>query len=83
MKTIALFITLLSFLLTENFEAKVIRVTDGDTIVVLDKGNTQIKVRLDGIDCPESHQDFGDRAKQAINAEAFDNAEKNATNNHL
>lgn len=37
---------------------KVIRVADGDTITVLDSTNTQIRVRLYGIDCPENGQDF-------------------------
>lgn len=41
----------------------VIKVSDGDTITVLvDK--QQIRVRLEGIDCPESHQPFGNRASQ-------------------
>jgi len=48
-----------------QFTAKVIGVTDGDTIVVLDENNKQTKIRLEGIDCPESGQDFGSRAKQA------------------
>lgn len=43
---------------------KVVRVSDGDTIVILTDDNTQIKVRLSGVDCPESKQDFGTRAKQ-------------------
>lgn len=50
---------------TDTFKAKVIGVTDGDTIVVLTEDNQQIKIRLEGIDCPESKQDFGNRAKQA------------------
>lgn len=50
---------------SDTFTAKVIGVTDGDTIVVLDINKQQIKVRLEGIDCPESNQAFGNRAKQA------------------
>jgi endonuclease YncB( thermonuclease family) len=50
---------------TDTFKAKVIVVTYGDTIVVLADNNQQIKIRLEGIDCPESNQDFGERAKQA------------------
>ena len=64
MKLITLFI--LSILLnTSSFTAKVVRVIDGDTIVVLTENNQQIKVRLEAIDCPESNQDFGYQAKQA------------------
>ncbi|WP_319408776.1 thermonuclease family protein [uncultured Desulfosarcina sp.] len=42
---------------------KVVGVADGDTITVL-QDRTQYKIRLYGIDTPESHQDFGNRAKQ-------------------
>jgi endonuclease YncB( thermonuclease family) len=42
---------------------KVIGISDGDTITVL-QDKTQYKIRLYGIDCPESHQDFGSKAKQ-------------------
>ena len=66
-----LFSTILFLLPTEDYQAKVIGVTDGDTIVVLDNNNIHIKVRLEGIDCPESHQEFGDRAKQATVALCF------------
>lgn len=62
-------ILLISFLFlaiqNEKFTAKVIGVTDGDTIVVLTDEKKQIKIRLEGIDCPESNQDFGSKAKQA------------------
>ena len=46
-----------------SFTGKCVGVTDGDTISVLKDGKA-VKVRLDGIDCPESGQDFGSRAKQ-------------------
>lgn len=49
----------------ETYQAKVIGVTDGDTIKVLRPGNVQAKVRLAGIDCPERKQPWGTRAKQA------------------
>lgn len=48
----------------EIIKGKIIGVTDGDTVVMLTESNTQIKIRLDGIDCPESKQAFGQRAKQ-------------------
>ena len=53
------------FLSSTTFKAKVIGITDGDSIVVLTEDKQQIKVRLEGIDCPEMHQEFGFRAKQA------------------
>jgi len=52
------------------FEARVVGVSDGDTITVLE-GTTQVKVRLNGIDCPEKRQAFGSRAKQATSEMAF------------
>jgi micrococcal nuclease len=42
---------------------KVVGISDGDTITVL-QDLTQYKIRLYGIDCPESYQDFGSKAKQ-------------------
>jgi endonuclease YncB( thermonuclease family) len=48
-----------------DFAAKVVGVTDGDTITVLTSAKRQVKVRLHGVDAPEAGQDFGDRAKRA------------------
>lgn len=45
---------------------KVVGVTDGDTITVLDAGNVQYKIRLTGIDAPEKKQPFGQRAKERL-----------------
>ena len=38
---------------------RVIKVSDGDTITVLDASKTQQKIRLQGIDAPEKGQAFG------------------------
>jgi micrococcal nuclease len=48
-----------------EFEGKVVGVADGDTVTVLLQDNTSVKIRLEGIDCPEAKQDFGQKAKQA------------------
>jgi len=56
---------------TSAFTALVIGVTDGDTIVVLTGDKEQIKIRLEGIDCPEYKQDFGYKAKQATSNLCF------------
>ena len=45
---------------------KVVGVSDGDTIKVLDADKTEYKVRLMGIDAPEKSQDFGSGSKQAL-----------------
>ena len=41
-----------------RFAGRVVGVTDGDTISVMRDGRS-VRVRLEGIDCPESGQDFG------------------------
>ena len=46
-----------------DFQAKVIHIADGDTITVLNDTNEQIKIRLNGIDCPEKSQAYGNKAK--------------------
>jgi endonuclease YncB( thermonuclease family) len=49
-----------------EFEATVIQVTDGDTIVVRTTEAEDIKVRLYGIDAPESGQEGGEDAAKAL-----------------
>lgn len=51
--------------------ARVVGVSDGDTITVLTAEKRQIKIRLAGIDAPESGQDFGARSKQLASELAF------------
>ena len=53
------------------YEGKCVIVHDGDTISVLVEGRKHVKVRLEGIDCPELGQDFGRRARQFTSAECF------------
>lgn len=48
-----------------GYEAKVVKIVDGDTIKIL-KNNNQISVRLYGIDAPEKRQDFGRVSKKAL-----------------
>ena len=45
--------------------AKVIKISDGDTITVLNN-KEQTKVRLYGIDAPEKKQDYGQKSKQFL-----------------
>ena len=52
----------------DTLNGKVVKITDGDTLVVLDADNTQHKIRLSGIDAPESNQPFGKRSKEALSA---------------
>ena len=50
-----------------TLQGKVVGVTDGDTITVLDANNMQHKIRLQGIDAPEKAQAFGQKSKQSLN----------------
>jgi endonuclease YncB( thermonuclease family) len=55
------FIAPLPSLAAEPFSARVVHVADGDTITVEAPGHI-IRVRLAGIDCPETNQAAGDQA---------------------
>jgi micrococcal nuclease len=46
-----------------DFSGRCVGVSDGDTIKVLRDGK-EVKIRLEGIDCPETHQDFCAKAKE-------------------
>ncbi|MBW1987671.1 MAG: thermonuclease family protein [Deltaproteobacteria bacterium] len=54
----------------ETFSGKVVSVLDGDTIEVMHRGRA-VRIRLQGIDCPERGQAFGNRAKQFTSRAAF------------
>ena len=59
-------------LFSAEIKGKVVAVTDGDTITVLDemdKGN--FKIRLNKIDAPEKKQAFGNKAKQYLSSLIF------------
>jgi len=45
----------------EVVSRKVIRIADGDTIIILTAEFNQIKIRLQGIYCTEKNQAFGTR----------------------
>jgi endonuclease YncB( thermonuclease family) len=55
----------------QTITGKVVDVSDGDTITVLDDSNKQHKIGLEGIDAPESNQDYGSRAKQSLSDLVF------------
>jgi len=52
--------------LAENLSGMVVKIADGDTLTLLVAGNRQVKIRLAEIDTPESHQPYGQKAKQAL-----------------
>jgi len=69
--TMSILLCLSPVLHSAEFSGKVVGVSDGDTITVLREGNVQEKVRFHGIDCPESGQPFGSKAKAFTSEHAF------------
>jgi micrococcal nuclease len=65
---------LLLFFVPGDYQARVIGIADGDTITVLTPAKVQVRIRLNGIDAPETGQEFGSRAKQAASELAFGKA---------
>lgn len=53
-----------------DFSGQVVGVTDGDSLRVMHNGRAE-QVRLQGVDCPEKGQAFGQRAKKAASDLAF------------
>lgn len=51
---------------------RVVGVSDGDTVTILDASKRTHKIRLLGIDSPEKKQPFGERAKQSLSDLVFD-----------
>ena len=45
---------------------RVVGISDGDTITVLDADKKQHKIRINGIDAPEKGQAFGERSRQSL-----------------
>ncbi len=66
----------ISSLIFSQTKGKIIKIKDGDTVVVLLSYNTQETLRLAEVDCPENSQPFGKNAKQFTSAQVF---EKNVT----
>jgi micrococcal nuclease len=69
MRWIALPILFLTFAVVthaDEIRGKVVKIADGDTITVLDADKVQHKIRLEGIDAPESKQAFGTKSKQKM-----------------
>src|SRR5207245_8039450 len=58
-----LIVVLLPAVAIADFAGRVVGITDGDTISVMHNGRAE-KIRLNGIDCPEKGQSYGNKAKQ-------------------
>ncbi|MDR1715708.1 MAG: thermonuclease family protein [Prevotella sp.] len=63
---LALLFLLPTLLSPHTLKSKIIRVSDGDTVILLDSDDTQHKIRLHGIDAPENGQPYGNKAKEYL-----------------
>ena len=54
-----------------DLRGRVVRISDGDTLTILDSDRRQHKVRLAGIDVPEKSQAFGQASKISLSERAF------------
>ncbi|RKK03204.1 nuclease [Pseudoroseomonas wenyumeiae] len=57
--------------LAADLLGQVVGIQDGDTLTLLTPERRQVRVRLYGIDAPESRQPYGTRAQQELSALAF------------
>lgn len=55
----------------QNLSGNVVSVEDGDTITILTGTKQEVRIRLYGIDTPESAQAFGNNAKRFISEMVF------------
>jgi endonuclease YncB( thermonuclease family) len=54
-----------------TFYGRVVSVADGDTVTILDGEHRQHRIRLGGIDAPESRQPFGKVSKRNLSSLVF------------
>jgi endonuclease YncB( thermonuclease family) len=77
MKRFLSFLSILTALALGNMSAastlqgRVVGVSDGDTVTVLDASNKQHKIRLSGIDAPEKAQAYGQKSKESLSEMVF------------
>ena len=55
----------------ETLTGRIIGVSDGDTLTLLDAEQIPHKIRIAGIDAPEKKQPFGEKAKTSLSALAY------------
>ncbi|SFO14102.1 thermonuclease family protein [Nitrosospira briensis] len=58
----------------ETLTGQVVKISDGDTLTILDASRQQHKIRLSGIDAPERKQAFGTVSRQYLASLAFGKA---------
>lgn len=70
----------LSFAVQADFTGRVVKISDGDSVTVLDNNKVQHRIRLTGIDAPERNQAFGSRSKQSLSELIFSKTVTVSTN---
>ena len=55
----------------ETLTGRIVGVSDGDTLTLLDAKQVPHKIRVAGIDAPEKKQSFGEKAKSSLSAMAY------------
>lgn len=65
-RLILLLLLILALAVQAMLTGWVVRVIDGDTVVVLAAPATEVRIRLAGIGAPEKGQPFGQRARQFL-----------------
>ncbi len=60
-----------SLIYAELIQGRIVGVADGDTVTILDAEKKQHKIRLGGIDAPESSQAFGQSSKKNLSDMVF------------
>lgn len=66
------FVLLVTSAHADTLTGRVVGISDGDTLTLLDAVNTQHKIRLAGLDSPEKGQPFGQVCKQSLSDLAYD-----------
>ena len=56
----------------DTLAGRIVGVSDGDTLTLLDDAKSQHKIRLGGIDAPEKKQPFGQRSKETLSDFVYD-----------
>lgn len=69
--TVRFLLLLLLPFVVHAFDGRVVGISDGDTLTVIDARHQQHKIRLMGIDAPEKAQPFGQKSKSNLSALAF------------
>jgi endonuclease YncB( thermonuclease family) len=64
--TVLLWLALAPGALADTITGRVVAIADGDTITILDAKRNQRKIRLSGIDAPESEQPYGTLSQQNL-----------------